>query len=185
MSDFRKLITENKTALLFLAKFVIFYFVLNTAYGFWVESYYPSADPITVWVSKHTAWILSFFHSSINTVAEPLSVYVAITLIGETIIHVFEGCNSINVMIVFGVFVLAFSNRWYQEWKFLLLGLITIYIMNLARVTGLFWMALYFPDSLYFFHKYLFTGMIYGVVFLLWFVWVSNVQKRERRTSGS
>ncbi|MFN7493601.1 MAG: exosortase family protein XrtF [Cyclobacteriaceae bacterium] len=176
--DFLSLVKENKSAIYFLFKFITFYLILNTFYGLYVE-YYSLADPFTLWVSENIGWILSFFHDHISVSPSVTTKNVAIQLQGDTIINVFEGCNSINVGIVFIVFVAAFSSSFKYIFKFVITGLAIIYMMNLARVSALFWIALYFPNSLYFFHKFLFTAIIYGVVFILWYVWVKKVNRIE------
>jgi exosortase family protein XrtF len=184
MSDFASLIRENKNALYFLLKFVVFYIILNTLYGLYVE-YYVLADPFTIFVSENIGWILRFFHDGISVTTSMTTQNVAIQLQGDTIINVFEGCNSINVGIVFVVFVAAFSSAFKHAFTFVLFGLCIIYGMNLVRVSALFWIALYFPDTLYFFHKFLFTAIIYAVVFVLWYFWIKKVEKIESRAKAN
>ncbi|MBX2966870.1 MAG: exosortase family protein XrtF [Cyclobacteriaceae bacterium] len=174
-----QLFTDNKPSILFLVKFVVLYFILNTLYGLYIEWYSPQADPLTWFVSNNTRWLLSIFHDQITISSSGLIEKIAIQRQGITVINMFEGCNSINVMIVFVVFIVAFSNQWYRSWKFILFGLVAIYVVNLARVAGLFWVSYYFPGSFYLFHKYLFTGLIYIGVFILWYYWIKKIRKHE------
>jgi exosortase family protein XrtF len=162
---------ENRRAVLFLVKFIGFYIILNTIYGVFIEFYNPRIDPITYSISRQTELILSAFFENIQLTISEYKPTVALKLNGEIVINVFEGCNSINVMIVFIVFVISFSSI-KKGVPFILLGLLLIYIMNLLRVILLFWVAFSYPNSLYFFHKYLFTGIIYIVVFGLWYKWI-------------
>ena len=37
--------------------------------------------------------------------------------------------------------------------------------------------AKHFPDQLYLMHKFVFTGVIYGFVFFLWFLWVKKLAR--------
>jgi exosortase family protein XrtF len=163
---------ENRRAVLFLVKFIGFYIILNTIYGLLIEFYNPRIDPITYSVSRQTELILSAFYENIQLAISEYKPTVALKLNGVIVINVFEGCNSINVMIVFIVFVISYSTIKKGVIKFILLGISIIYIMNLLRVTLLFWVAHSYPNSLYFFHKYLFTGIIYIVVFGLWYKWI-------------
>jgi exosortase/archaeosortase family protein len=52
------------------------------------------------------------------------------------------------------------------------LGVIIIHVVNLGRIIGLFFVVIYLPKALYFSHKYLFTTIIYAVVFVLWLIWL-------------
>jgi len=179
------LFSENKQAILFLVKFISLYFILNTVYGLYVESYSPAADPITHLVSMHSQQVLSWLQGDIQLKASELSKSIAVQKGGNTVINVYEGCNSVNVMIVFLAFTFAFSVQWYRYWKFILMGLLILYITNILRVIALFWVALYFPNSLYFFHKFFFTGVIYAVVFLLWYWWIKKQRKIEQGTTAN
>jgi hypothetical protein len=50
-------------------------------------------------------------------------------------------------------------------------------VINLLRILLLYEVALHFPENLYFFHKFFFTGIIYLLVFILWYFWVNEVKK--------
>jgi exosortase family protein XrtF len=183
MSSLTELIRNNKQALLFLGKFVGLYIGLNTLYGIGVSYYLPAADPFTIMVSRHVGYFLSWFHDGISVVPSGESKNVAVQWIGNTIINVFEGCNGVNVWIVFTAFVVAFSRQWYKSWRFLLVGALVIYLINIVRVSMLFWVAHYFPDTLYFFHKFFFTAIIYAVVFVLWYGWVKKLRQHDSGNS--
>jgi exosortase family protein XrtF len=75
-------------------------------------------------------------------------------------------------VIVFVSFIFAFTGPWKRSIVFVVGGTLVIYVMNLVRIVLLFEVAYYFPDQLFFFHKFLFTGFIYSVVFVMWFIWV-------------
>jgi len=178
------MIKQYKPALLFLAKYVVLYLVLNTAYAWFIQYHLPDADPVTETVTRHTARLLSLIENDLAVVSVEGSKYVPIQKSGITVVEVFEGCNSVNVMIVFIAFLFAFKGTWKLTVKFLTVGLIVIYLINLFRVAGLYAIALHFPESLYFFHKFFFTGVIYLVVFALWYVWIQKVRGQSSEASS-
>jgi len=135
------------------------------------------ADPLTVLVAKHTANLLGLVSSNVSTLPSALLPNVSILLNGSVVVNVYEGCNAINVSILFIAFLFAYKGSFKRTLTFSVVGLISIYLFNLLRVGGLFLVALYFPDHLYLMHKFVFTGVIYAFVFLLWFVWVAKVNK--------
>jgi exosortase family protein XrtF len=169
---------KQKAIIVFLVKFIGLYLLLNTIYGFWIESYRPAPDPLTRIVTRQSAWIISVFESDISTTPSD-GPNIPVTQNGQRVISVFEGCNSLNVMIVFLSFVVAFSGRWKETIIYCLAGLGAIYLMNLGRVSMLFFVAKYYPNGLYFFHKFAFTGGLYVVVFIMWYVWIQRL-KRDR-----
>lgn len=172
----KELVHQYKDSLLFIGKFVGLYLILNTGYGFFVSSYNPSPDPITSAVTNHVSWGLSWFHDQINTVPDVREPNIHLQKDFKNVVSVFEGCNSINVMIVFIAFLIAFKGSLKSTVIFAALGLMLIYIINLFRVGLLFEVAYYYPQHLYFFHKYLFTGFIYLIVFAIWYVWIQRVR---------
>jgi exosortase family protein XrtF len=172
--------TENKIAILFIVKFAGIYLVFNTLYGFYVSWYSPAADPITIEISRQVARILSFITDvNIFSITDSVSAMVSLQLDSASVVKVYEGCNGINVMIVYASFLLAFKGTFRSTVYFMLAGLLLIYGMNLMRVALLFEVAYYFPDQLYFFHKFFFTGLIYLVVFAIWFFWINHVRKYQ------
>lgn len=157
--------------------FIGLYISLNTLYGFYIESFGQQSDPVTEQVSKQVAVILSVLTD--QSVQSRVLVGSRNVLIGtdqKTVIAVFEGCNGINVMIVFLSFVIAFRGTVRTTLWFSLIGLVIIYLVNLMRIGMLYGVAIYFPNSMYFFHKYLFTGIIYGIVFFMWYLWIKRVR---------
>jgi exosortase family protein XrtF len=171
------MLKEYKDALLFLGKYIALYIVLNTMYAWYVQHYSPNADPITKMVTHHSAAILHAFDDEVSLRVISGKSHVPITKNDETVIEVFEGCNSINVFIVFLSFIIAFQGSLKLFVQFLFGGMGIIYLINLLRIIALYVVALKFPDALYFFHKFFFTGIIYLIVFALWYLWTVKVKQ--------
>jgi len=171
---------DQKAILFFLLKFIGLYIVLNTAYGIWIESYDPAPDPITKSVTHQTAALISLAEENISVEETLTSRYVPVRQNNKTIVSVFEGCNSLNVMVVFISFIVAFTGTVRKTIIFGAIGIALIYVANLFRVGLLFFISKYYPNNLYFFHKYLFTGLLYALVFFLWYVWVKRVWPEKK-----
>ncbi len=172
MKDFS--IKEFKPTILFLVKFVGIYVVANLFYGLYVTAYYPAPDPATRWVSLHTAGTLSLFGWETIVLDNATKPTTELVFEGNSILAVYEGCNGINVIIIFVAFLIAFGPLNKALGWFIPAGLFILHIINLARISLLFWVALYMPDFMYFTHKYFFTAILYVVVFILWIVWVKK-----------
>lgn len=168
---------QNKNAIYFLMIFIGSYLLFNTLYGLFIESFGTRPDPITISISKQVAAILRLWGNSVNAVVIDKSNNVSLRNEYRSVISVYEGCNGLNVFIVFVSFLFAFKGELKLTVAFTLFGAICIHAMNLLRVALLYFVEIYWPRYLYLFHKYLFTGIIYAVVFALWYLWV----KRTRR----
>ena len=170
---------DQKAILFFILKFVGLYIVLNTLYGLWISSYTPFPDPVTRVVTHNSAAVISVAQDNISVGEAVNSPNVPIQQNGKTIVSVYEGCNSLNVMIVFVSFVIAYTGSLKKTLLFGLFGIVLIYLANLGRVSLLYFIAKYYPHSLYFFHKYLFTGLLYVLVFVLWYFWVRRIWPKK------
>ena len=170
------MLKEFKPALLFLGKFLGIYILGNIVYGLYINSYYPQSDPITYSISNQVGAIISATGTAVQ--ASPNQEEATISLIekltNDTIINVFEGCNGINVMIVFVAFLIAYQGTVKLTIIFSLVGLLVIHIFNLARIILLFQQARDHSPYFYYIHKYLFTAILYFVVAVLWWFWVTK-----------
>jgi exosortase family protein XrtF len=169
-----KSLSEFKPSLIFLAKFVGLYLSLNLLYGVFVSSYRPAADPVTRWVTDQTVVALELSNYENEAVHHTVKPTSTIRYKGQAILSVYEGCNGLNVVIIFISFLLAFGPYTKQLVWFIPMGIVVIHIFNLVRITGLFFLTIHRPEWIYFLHKYLFTAFIYLIVFILWFWWVKK-----------
>jgi exosortase family protein XrtF len=168
-------VKEFIPAFRFLATFLGLYLGLNLLYGWWITSYRGEADWATHLVTNQTSFILNVFGEQTSTQPKEGTPTVLILKESKIILSVFEGCNGINVMIVFFSFLFAYRGSWKSLAWFLPLGLFLIHVANLVRVVLLFYIAEYWQHYFYYVHKYLFTAAIYLVVFALWWWWMARV----------
>jgi exosortase family protein XrtF len=163
---------EFKPTILFLVKFIGIYLVANLFYGIYVTAFSPGPDPITSLASRQTAVALGV--CGWPSIAKDNEKRPTTLIIheGRSVLAVYEGCNGINIMIIFVAFLFAFGPIDKRLWIFALVGILAIHLMNLLRIALLFWVVLYLPDFVYFVHKYLLTAVLFIFVFVLWIVWV-------------
>lgn len=167
-----ELFDEFKPSLIFLGRFVAIYFLCNLLYGAYVSAYKSRPDPITIHTTHQASRLISFAGWETTTEDNKLRPSTFVVHDGRRILSVYEGCNGVNVVIIFVAFVIAFGPLRIVTLWFLTGGIVLIYLVNLARIWFLFFVSLELPNYLYFTHKYLFTGMIFLVVFVLWILWV-------------
>lgn len=165
-------LSEFRPTIYFLGKFLLIYLLGNFLYGLYVSSFSPHPDPITDKVSRQTAVILNWAGENTSCALDPKKPTVHIGDEGRWVISIYEGCNGINIMIIFIAFIVAFGPIGKSIGWFVPLGLLIIHISNLLRLLLLYWVTIQLPQYLYFIHKYLFTAAIYLVVLILWWWWV-------------
>ncbi|HQQ96810.1 MAG TPA: exosortase family protein XrtF [Cyclobacteriaceae bacterium] len=177
-------ISEFKPAIRFVLLFLAIYVAGNSLYGVWIENTKPAPDAATVTVSRQVSWLLSPVDQTVSTLNSETEPVVMLRNQHGPVLRVFEGCNGVNVMIVFVSFMIAIGGRFSNLAKFTIGGLLVIHVANLLRVFLLFITAIYQPRLFYYFHKYLFTAVLYAVVFALWYVWIEYFIVRPKKNAS-
>jgi exosortase family protein XrtF len=176
---------ENFPALKFLGIFLGVYLIGNLLYGFYIESNYPLADHVTQMVSNQSSWLINLsVGKSTQDVLSEVSPVVLILENGKMVLRVYEGCNGINVMIVFVAFLFSFGGISRQGIWFMLAGILIIHMANLCRIAMLFWVAKEYQSYFYYVHKYLFTAALYVIVIVLWWGWIFRLLNKKNLSKG-
>ena len=166
------MLKKYKPTIIFLLKFLIINVVLTQAYSKYIDSY-ESTDSFTHEVALESSLLASFmgFESSIEQNKDEASV--RLYLDGEYKVKIVEGCNGIAVMILFISFIIAFGGKLVDILWFVPLGLFLIHLANILRLVFLVYIYVYFYSFADIAHDYIFPSIIYGMVFILWIVWVN------------
>ena len=131
-------------------------------------------DPFTELVANQSATVLSLFDSHSYTMPHLTDPSVKLFYKGKYISRIIEGCNAMSVIILFIAFVIAFTGKFKKTILFILFGSIIIHVLNIGRI-ALLCVALYnLPEYEHLLHGVIFPLIIYGVVFLLWVIWVNK-----------
>ncbi len=173
----KNLLLQYKPFLLFLGKFIFSYLILTFIYQTYLNHFdvkNVEVDTFTKMVAKQSAAVLSLVDSKSYTMPHQTEPTVKLFYKGKYISRIIEGCNALSVIILFISFVIAFTGKFKKTILFILFGSILIHILNIGRI-ALLCVALYhFPQYEHLLHGVVFPLVIYGVVFLLWVIWVNK-----------
>lgn len=171
------MLQQYKPFLLFLGKFVLSYIILTIVYQSYLNRFDSSkaeVDSFTQIVANQTATVLSWVDNQSYTMPHLKEPSVKLFYKGKYISRIIEGCNGISVIILFIAFTLAFTGKLKNTLIFIFTGSLIIHILNIARIALLCIALYFFPDMEHILHGVIFPLVIYGVVFLLWVVWVNK-----------
>jgi exosortase family protein XrtF len=96
-----------------------------------------------------------------------------------------DPCDGLTLFAVFSFFVIAFPGKINHKLWFIPAGIILIHTMNIVRISLLCIVLVNHSDWLNFNHTYLFQVIMYGFVFLLWFIWIKKFSGFEMRPTKS
>lgn len=181
---------EFKPTILFLAKFFAIYLVFSTLYGIYISGYdkVKLLDPITRFVAGNcvaTADVVGYEtevvqDDHLRMESESEQTFDSIWLNNIYAISVEEGCNGVNIMILFIAFVVGFGGRILNMLWFIPAGLAFIHIANIGRLLLLSLLNVEWDGrGFHFFHKYGFTAVLYLAILFLWYLWVMHLNGKN------
>jgi len=91
---------------------------------------------------------------------------------GRAVIEIGIPCIGHEIMYFYTIFIIAYPGPWKNKLYFILFGLVLINILNVFRIVALSLIFLYYPQYIDFNHHFLFTFLIYTVVFSIWLIWI-------------
>ncbi len=97
--------------------------------------------------------------------------------------RIIEGCNAISVIILFVSFIVAFSGKLKPTLLYIFVGSALIYLLNILRIVLLVVLVYNYPTEEHLLHGVLFPLIIYGIVFILWVIWVNKFSKHASKTA--
>lgn len=124
-----------------------------------------------------TKAFFSIFDVNVLLVSHTDKPFMSMMWNGSEILLLFEGCNGVNVWIVFVSFLLAFGPVNSKLLLLILKGTVVLFVLVILRLFFLFWVAVKIPDHFYLLHKYFFSAVLYLIVFALWYLWVRNTMR--------
>jgi len=181
----KDLIKKYRSVIKFIVVFLAVYGLLTIAYKLYLdqssgEKNYP--DYFTHLVAVQSQALLNSVGYETEIQPHPKEPSVKIIVRNKYVARVVEGCNSISVVILFVAFIVAFSGRPKVTFLYALAGSVLIYAANLVRIVILSIGLLHYPWRRNILHTVIFPLIIYGLVFLLWMIWVkrfSHISKRN------
>lgn len=182
----KEYLVQFKPFLLFLAKFFLSYLVLTFIYqsylGLFDEQKFE-VDGFTKIVANQSKQVLSLFDSQSYTMPNLKESSVNLFYHGKWVARIIEGCNALSVIILFISFIIAFTGKWKQTLVFILLGAMIIHFFNIIRIALLCMAIFHYNQYEHLLHGVIFPLFIYGIVFLLWVIWVNNYSFYAKKSS--
>ncbi len=180
----KELFIKYRNVVRFVLLFLGSYLLLSFGYAQYLKlsasgNYAP--DFITHIVAQQSKWLLEAFGYAAELKHDAIGQGMLLLFNHSYTVSIVEGCNSVSVIILFFAFVIAFAESFKKTISFLLAGAILIYIVNVLRIVILV-VALYnFPQHKNTLHSVVFPGIIYGIVFVLWMIWVKMLKPNSAK----
>lgn len=169
-------------------KLFLFIFLFGTSLALWLFVYEFFLKPISI-PDKHLTAILTKAVCMIieltgkecyyTDALTPGDKYIFISPFEKKVIRIGNSCNGLELYTLFVLFLVAYPGKWLVKLRFILLGLIIIFVVNTLRTYWLTMMAYYKYPHYDLFHRYIFIILVYGIVFGLWMLWANRYSKTD------
>lgn len=174
----KELVRKYKGVIRFVLLFLGTYLVLSFCYSVYLQFskggvYHP--DFVTHLVAKQSAAIISGFGYEADIVAHQQYSQMQLFINKKFLGSIIEGCNSLSIIVLFISFIVAFAEKFKKTFLFILAGTALIYAVNLIRIVILSIALHHYPEQEKLLHGVVFPALIYGIVFLLWMLWVRKL----------
>lgn len=180
----KALFIKYKSVIKFIITFLLVYIILSFAYKLYLQysdgsKFYP--DYFTNLVAKQSESLLSSMGYNVEVLPHPDEPSMKVIVNNQYLARVIEGCNAISVIILFISFIVAFSGKLKTTFFYILSGSVLIYTVNLLRIVLLTIGLYHYPSYEAILHTVIFPAIIYGMVFLLWILWVNRFSKLKKK----
>ena len=88
----------------------------------------------------------------------------------DRVLSIADACNALELLVLYGGLILCLPAGASRKAIFITGGIVLIEIMNVIRCTALVLLYLHRPEYVDFSHHYLFSFVVYGFIFWLWFL---------------
>jgi exosortase family protein XrtF len=112
-------------------------------------------------------------HRVLKALGEDASIYKNIVYIEHSDgVRVIFSCLGISLMVLFAGFIISYPGKRVSKYWYIPAGIGLILLMNIFRITGMALLSYHSPETLDFYHRYVFKYTLHGFILVLWIIWV-------------
>ena len=175
MLHLKKLFVKYRSVIKFILTFLSVYFILTFSYKIYLDlsdgtKFYP--DYVTNLTARQSELLIDALGYESEVVPHESEPSMKLIINNKFVARVIEGCNSVSIIILFISFIIAFRDKPKSTAIYLLAGSVLLYSINLIRIVILSVGLYHYPWRREILHTVIFPLIIYGMVFMLWMLWV-------------
>ncbi len=169
------------TVRLILVKALLFFMFYKFIFSFELT---PLNYPLTSHVGEYSTKLLNvFIDPAFNVKREYVNnqVYQSsqIYFNNTKVVYIANSCNGFIAFMRYISIIFCFPSRFWRKFLYLIIGLLTIHILNIIRCAALAYINLYHQPYFVLAHDYLFKMVLYGAIFIMWILYLRKVQFQD------
>lgn len=136
-------------------------------------------------LKSKSEWILTALGYTLLPESENAEQMRFVGIDGGSYLWIGDPCNGLSLFVVFAIFIMAFPGPWRSKAWFIPIGIILIHLINAIRIAVLSVLASVNYELFNFQHDYTFYVVVYGLVFLMWHIWVKYISPHSLRGAST
>lgn len=137
-------------------------------------------EPLTTGLAHSSAVLIELFGRDLA-----VNGIVMVDKLTGFAVQIVAGCNGIEAMILLAAAIIAFPAPWRYRGLGLVLGLISIQLLNLVRIVSLFYLGIWHKPAFEWAHLYIWQALIMLDTLLVWLVWIRYIPSKQNDEAGS
>lgn len=157
-------LSEKKSLIIYYATVVGFAFAYHVISN--QDWFISMAQPIFTGYAQISSWLLNIFgEETIANGAGITSAFFSLTIK--------EGCDAITPMILYSMAILAFPISLRLKWPGILVGLVSLFILNLIRIISLYFIGKHFSYDIFdIMHVDIWQILFLIITVFIWLLWL-------------
>ena len=157
---------------IFLVRGILIFIAWQLIYHLWFQKIGEPDNFLTNITARHTANVLGWLYR--NVTVTPDAFKATISIAGERIIGIAAPCNALEIYVLYIAFLFCFPSGFGRRFLFTAIGIPLIYIANILRCVIITWMSISHKNWVDISHHYVFTTIVYLLVFWLWMLFTKK-----------
>ncbi len=160
------MVRENRQIIQFVVVWAVLVLIASSLLQ-WEPVVRSLIDPFTEVIARIAGNLIKLFGTEVT-------IDGAVLQGSGLAIQIMNNCNAVYEMFIFSAAVIAFPTPIKNKVVGIVLGLLVIYLVNLARVLGLFYIGTYMPNL--FEGAHIYVAQIFFIVFvaMVWIFWIER-----------
>lgn len=180
----------DKKAIKFIITLFVLYILFSQGNLFMNSVMSPGARFYNAYIAEHFDYIQGLKTALIIPAVWIIKLFGFYAIYNEMDVMVVSGpllrinysCLGLGVMSFLAAFVLSFPASWKSTLKMLVIGLISIYVLNILRIAGLGVLFGTFQSQRNYFeyHHEIFNVIVYIIIFIMLYIWIRKNTKVKK-----
>ena len=151
---------------IFMLKAVIIFIVWELLYNLLLKPFGIPNQFLTNLTTICTAKFLAIFYPDAQALLSPFKALI--TIHGQKVIGIADPCNALEIFVLYISFLFCFPANNKRRIIYTAIGVPAIFCINIIRCAAITWLNIEHRGWVDVSHHYIFTTLVYLMVFYLW-----------------